>query len=162
VQVLRKAAIISKCGVYRYALERRWDRDRPYLMYVMLNPSTADHQKDDNTIRRCTGFAKAFGYGGILVANLYAYRTPHPAALKDAYRRGTDIIGPWNNKYLLKLAKQADNVVCAWGQLGPISGRAKEVFEMFPRPVYALAFTKKGYPRHPLMLPNSSKMEFYV
>lgn len=85
MQVLNKA-VISKCSSYRYTLERAWSRDPRYLMYVMLNPSTADADNDDPTIRRCIGFAKLLGYDGILVGNLYAYRTPHPKVLKEAHR----------------------------------------------------------------------------
>jgi hypothetical protein len=154
-------AIISRCGKYRYTLERAWSRDPRYLMFVMLNPSTADAKKDDNTIRRCVGFAKLLGFDGILVGNLYAYRTPHPKVLKQAAKTEA-VIGPDNNRHLKNLMKRASMVICAWGQPGPIKERAAEVHMMNAAPVYALAYTKHGLPRHPLMLPKTARPTIYI
>lgn len=76
-----KGAIISGCGKYRYSLWRTWDKKLPKVMFIMLNPSTADAYEDDPTIRRCINFAKSWGYGGIVVGNLFAYRATNPKKL---------------------------------------------------------------------------------
>ena len=111
---IERAAVISKCGAYRYSLTRKWS-DAPLLSFVMLNPSTADAKEDDPTIRRCIGFARREGAGGLIVANLYALRSPSPEALWSA----RDPIGPENLQTLAGLAAQAVDqsfpIVCAWG-----------------------------------------------
>lgn len=76
-----KSAIISECGKYRYSLSRIWDENKANVLFIMLNPSTADGDVDDPTIRRCIGFAKSWGYGGIYVGNLFAYRATDPKEL---------------------------------------------------------------------------------
>lgn len=146
-------AIISPCGTYRYTLERAWSSKPRYLLFIMLNPSTADAEKDDPTIRRCRGFAEDLGFTGLLVANLYALRATEPKDLKIQLKFGVDVVGPDNNKHIKKLVKRASLTLAAWGQRGPIFDRAAEVRELVPD-ARALAFTKKGEPRHPLMLPK--------
>ena len=79
-----RGAELSGCGRYRYKLWRIWDPDLPPILFVMLNPSTADANSDDRTIRRCVAFAKRDGFGGLLVGNLFAYRTPYPRVLRKA------------------------------------------------------------------------------
>ena len=91
---IERAAVISKCGAYRYSLTRKWS-DAPLLSFVMLNPSTADAKEDDPTIRRCIGFARREGAGGLIVANLYALRSSSPEALWAA----RDPIGPQNRRW---------------------------------------------------------------
>lgn len=78
---MKKGAIISDCQQYRYALWRIWDETKPFVMFIMLNPSKADAETDDNTVRRCIGFAKSWGYGGIYICNLFAYRSTDPKVL---------------------------------------------------------------------------------
>ena len=113
---IERATVISKCGAYRYSLTRKWS-DAPNLPFVMLNPSTADAKEDDPTIRRCIGFARREGAGGLIVANLYALRAPSPEALWSA----RDPLGPENLQTLAGLAAQAVDqslpIVCAWGAL---------------------------------------------
>jgi hypothetical protein len=120
-------ATISECGRYRYHLERSWASKPDYLLWVMLNPSTADATKNDATIRRCIGFAQRLGYTGILVGNLYALRATNPRALR-APPGGIDAVGPENNRWLRMLAGRASKIICAWGQTGPDANRdeAKE------------------------------------
>lgn len=152
------SAVISECGKYRYTLERAWSRDPRYLMFVMLNPSTADAEKDDPTIRRCIGFAKILGYDGILVGNLYAFRATNPKELRGQHA----VIGPDNDKHLRTLSMRSHQVICAWGQSGPDIWRARDVKRLLARPLYALGFTKGGLPRHPLMLPKTARpVEFF-
>jgi hypothetical protein len=142
--VLRRAAF-SRCGAYRYALWRTWDETRPAVLFVALNPSTADHRRDDPTIRRCIGFARSWGYGGLLVANLFAYRTPHPRILRAA----PDPVGPRNDRWISRLAREAAFVVAAWGADGDFRGRADEVLHRV-RDCQCLGLTSAGAPRHPL------------
>lgn len=146
------SAILSPDGLYRYALARSWS-DAPPLTFVMLNPSTADAELDDPTIRRCIGFARREGLGGIRVVNLYALRATNPAALKSA----ADPVGPENDEHIvwaLTSALGSDApVVAAWGALAEDS-RARAVFHLagLEFPWQALGFTKGGRPRHPLYL----------
>lgn len=108
-----RGAKLSDDRLYRYGLWRKWD-DRPKVMFIGLNPSTADEVEDDPTIRRCIGFANSWGYGGIVVANLFGFRATDPTALQKA----TDPIGPENDEWLYRLADEAALVVGAWGNGG--------------------------------------------
>lgn len=145
-------AILSDCGRYRYALWRRWEPRRPDLLVVGLNPSTADATQDDPTIRRCVGFARQWGYGGLLVANLFAYRTPHPRQLKQA----AEPIGPQNDQWIGQLASRAALVLVAWGNHGSYLGRDRAVLARLPDP-HCLTVTRQGQPGHPLYLPAASQ-----
>ena len=148
---MRKSAEISACGKYRYHLRREWDLDLPRVAFIMLNPSTADDKKDDPTIRRCIEFAKAWGYGGIDVVNLFAYRATNPKELKKA----SNPIGPDNDGNLLAVANMADKVICAWGTNGEMFGRSWRVIEKLRKEgvtPLCLDKTKKGHPKHPLYL----------
>lgn len=78
------AAGLSPCGLYRFWLTRCWAPAKPCALFIMLNPSTADHEQDDATIRKCIGFARRWGMGSIRVANLFAYRATKPDDLKRA------------------------------------------------------------------------------
>jgi hypothetical protein len=121
----------------------------------MLNPSTADEEVDDPTIRRCMGFARAWGYDGIIVVNLYAYRTTSPRIL----RRVRDPVGPQNAVTLEEVVGSSLTklVVCAWGASAE-QARAAEVLRTI-RAIgevpHALRLTKDGAPWHPLYLPKT-------
>lgn len=150
-----RSAVLSECGLYRYALYRFWNEGRRMATFIMLNPSIADADIDDPTIRRCVDFAKRWGYDGLSVANLYAYRATEPADLKRAARRGVDVVGRVNDSWLRMIASESALVVCAWGQLGPDRERARLVCSMLSPQykLHALAYTKiDDQPRHPLML----------
>lgn len=153
------AAVVSSCGLYRYKLQRTWGaRGGAEVLWIMLNPSTADETHDDPTIRRCRNFSKAWGYDGMLVVNLYAYRTAHPRELRNAWLSGIDIVGPHSRLYLQDAAGDAALIVCAWGQRGPIPRVAFDMRrELYKSSPCALAYTKSGEPRHPLMLPKNLK-----
>ena len=105
----KNAAAFSPDRRYRYTLRRQWDDALPYCLFVMLNPSTADATQDDPTIRRCIGFTKAWGFGGLLVGNLFALRSTDPAALYHA----DDPVGPENDSCLRTLRDEAALSVAA-------------------------------------------------
>jgi len=144
---MKTDAKLSDCRKYRFALWRTWDESKPYAMFVGLNPSTADETEDDNTITRCINFAKDWGYGGLCMANLFAFRATEPAVMKSA----TNPVGEENNQWLTNLAKEAGIVVAAWGNDGAYLGRSKEVVALIPD-LHHLKLNKSGEPAHPLYL----------
>lgn len=155
-----KSAVLSDCGKYRYVLSRTWGTGAP-MVFVMLNPSTADADKDDATIRKCIGFAKHFGYRGIRVVNLFAWRSRDPKALREALDR--DTVGPDNDEWIRReTAYSLHPVVAAWGANGRhFSTRVRRVLGVINRPVQALRVTKDGHPEHPVMLPYDLKLAMW-
>jgi len=153
-------AVVSTCGRYRYLLTRRWGESAP-LRFVMLNPSIADASVDDPTIRRCVWFAKREGCGGIEVANLYAFRATKP----DDLWRAPDPYGPDNDAALASLAMRATAdlmpVVCAWGTQGGRNNRPIALMQQAGAAFLCLGRTKDGFPRHPLYVPGTQRMEDY-
>ena len=147
---IARSAEISDCKKYRYALWRHWGEGKSYAMFIGLNPSTADDKIDDPTIRRCMAYAKAWGYDGLCMTNLFAYR----ATLPDKMKRSRDPVGPETDKWLKKMAKKAGVVVAAWGVHGQFMQRDQEVKAMI-QPLHHLRLTKRGYPGHPLYLPKT-------
>lgn len=107
------SAAFSPDRVYRYSLHRQWANEPP-VVFVLLNPSTADETKNDPTIRRCMRYAKDWGYGGVIILNLYAYRATDPRVMRRFLHDGGDIVGPENDTYIARLTKGQD-VVAAWG-----------------------------------------------
>lgn len=142
---MKRSATISPCTAYRYQLRRIWDEALPMVLFIGLNPSTADAQTDDNTSRVCINYAKRWGYGGLLLGNLFAYRSTDPSGIYSAQ----DPVGPDNDTWLRKLQAQAGLVVCAWSALGGHKDRDKAVLG-FLRDPHCLARLKSGYPGHPL------------
>ncbi|MCC5810579.1 MAG: DUF1643 domain-containing protein [Ectothiorhodospiraceae bacterium] len=119
----------------------------PYAMIIGLNPSTADETVNDPTITRCINFARSWGYGGVCVANLFAYKATYPRDLKSA----EDPVGRRNDAWLRKLAADAGVVVAAWGNDGAHLGRSRQVRAMIPD-MYCLRMNRSGEPAHPLYL----------
>jgi len=157
------SANISSCGKFRYHLTREWDLFEPTpLLFVMLNPSTADDFQDDPTIRKCIGFAQRHGFGGIEVVNLFAYRATRPADLAAAGWPE----GPRNRASILQAARRVRNaggrVVAAWGaNARKRYDVADEVLAMLRKErirVWALRLLDDGTPGHPLMLPYTCQM----
>lgn len=146
-------ATISDCGTYRYELWRNW-RDDVRVNFVMLNPSTADAIQDDPTIRRCVGFAKGWGFGGMVVTNLYALRATDP---REVAKHGAPI-GPDNDTYLFTRAATSALVVLAWGVHGGPRGDTVATMLRVFRPG-CIGRTKTGHPRHPLYLPRTASCE---
>jgi hypothetical protein len=152
---IERDAVIPEPGTYRYRLTRIWD-DRPPCTWCMLNPSTADGKVDDATIRKCMRFSWLWGHGGIIVVNLYAYRSRDPKALLAA----DDPIGPDNDTYIRLACQEATRVVCGWGALPFAVSRARTVPDKMFLPM-CLGVTKSSEPRHPLMLSYSTPLELY-
>lgn len=148
----RSAAVFSSCGAYRYALRRDWaagEGGAGRLVFVMLNPSTADERRNDPTVSRCEGRARAMGFGGLEVVNLFAFRATDPRALKAAPAPE----GTLNDVFLRAAARSAGMVICAWGAHGGHRGRASEVECLLRRcnlKLWHLGLTAGGFPRHPL------------
>lgn len=145
--MIHSDAIISQDKLYRYQLTRIWDESKPTINFIGLNPSTADEIDNDPTMRRCISFAKSWGYGGLYMTNLFAYRTSKPEELIKA----KDPIGKENDVYLLATQKKVEVVVFAWGVGGKFSGRDKHVLNFITKGHY-IALTKGNHPRHPLYL----------
>lgn len=148
---MERAAQISDCGKYRYSLTRSWDLDLPTVLFICLNPSTADAEKDDPTVRRCVGFAKEWGCGRIVMGNLFAFRATHPRDMMAA----EDPVGPENNQTLLALSTHSYMTIAAWGSLGWYRERDCQVYPLLQSPQH-LGLTKEGLPRHPLYLRSNS------
>ncbi len=156
-----KHAIISSDEKYRYLSVRQWDANLPKLGWVMLNPSTADAENDDPTIRRCIGFAKDWGYGAIIVGNLFAFRATNPKELLKA----SSPSGDDNEFHLQSIFDSCEKVVCAWGAFAPkvyeYDYMASKVREFGRR--YALGYTKQCEPIHPLYVSkNKTLFEMFI
>jgi len=155
-----RAAVISDCGTYRYSLRRTWNDDSRGVLWVMLNPSTADASKDDPTIRKVCGFTRQWCFGDALVCNLFAFRATDPKELQRAHKRGVDIIGPENLEHLRKWSQRAQRIVVAWGaHAEPYDAtvdRVMTVLRSHNHQLYCLGTSKSGQPRHPLMLAYST------
>lgn len=147
-EIYLKGAEFSACRTRRYLLWRIWDVTQPMLTVIGLNPSTADENTDDPTIRRCIGFAKRWGHGGLWMLNLFAYRSTDPGALKYV----DDPIGEHGNHYLMTHAtdKAASMVLAAWGVHGRWLDRQRQAWKFCQQPLHCLGVTKDGSPRHPL------------
>lgn len=147
---MKKGAVIDSTGAYRYSLHRIWNTDLPIVLFIMLNPSTADALEDDPTIRRCINFAKLWGCGRLEVRNLFAYRATDPRELK----RCDDPVGPENNDHIIQAAATAHKIVLAWGTKGTLMGRDREVYKMVAQyKPECLDISKGGHPKHPLFVP---------
>lgn len=154
-------AVFSPCGRYRYRLERDLGAlaGRGVCAFLMLNPSTADAELDDPTIRRCKSFAAATGAARLFVGNLFAWRATDPADLSPM--RGCAYpTGPDNDRHLAEIAASADVVIAAWGAAGKVyklaQARAavvRRIVEAAGKPLHVLRLTKNGQPEHPLYLP---------
>ena len=152
------AAVLSNDGLYRYVLTRTWQPEVHRLWFIMLNPSTADATVDDPTIRRCMGFARRFGYGGVGVVNLYAYRATKPADLWKA----ADPVGPENDSTIGAMLVERSYfdvpTVAAWGA----NAKPERVAQVLAMPgahrLMCLGLTKAGQPRHPLYLRSDAAL----
>lgn len=152
---LKRTALFSPCGRYRLQLGRTWGKG-PQAAFVMLNPSTADAQLDDPTIRRCISFAVREGCGALAVVNLFAFRTPKPAELLNV----ADPVGGDSAEFELEaVVARSELAICAWGAAPIAKARADQfAHRNRHRELYCLGTTKSGAPKHPLYVPNSQPL----
>ena len=158
-------ADFSLCKKYRYSLKRVWDEEKKKVLFICLNPSTATETQDDPTIRRCVGFAKDWGYGGLYITNLFAFRATDPKNMK----KETFPVGRDNNDWILELHERCDLTIAAWGTHGRFLRRDRIVLDLLrsgpalldSSPVHCLAITKNGLPKHPLYLKRDLKPFLY-
>lgn len=158
-RAMKRSAVISGCGTYRYSLTREWKRDdntSRFLgcVFVMLNPSTADAKVDDPTIRRCIAFANREGYDRLTVVNLCAYRATNPKDLPTDARVAE---GPENYRHVRDAVLNAGLVVCAWGANARPDRLRPELYR--EGSVWCLGKTKDGHPRHPLYVRADQPLE---
>jgi hypothetical protein len=154
VDGIEYGAIFDVSGIYRYSLWRAWSPYHPRIVFVLLNPSTANAQKNDPTIRRCIGFARAWNFGSLEVVNLFAYRATDYKELFKAI----DPIGEENNRFLLQAVERCSTVVLGWGTRGMYLSRDRQVMSLLAgrNDVCCLGITKDGQPRHPLYVKGNS------
>lgn len=167
-----RETIFSPNRVYRYTLWREWPAPTPelyhtedphleyypgrhdqYVMFIGLNPSTADETKDDPTIRKCVGFAKRWGYGALCMTNLFAFRATDPKVMME---QRYNALGPDSNRWLLECSRDAGRLVAAWGANGKFLNRDKDVVQMLDF-LECLRKTKAGHPEHPLYVPYTAQ-----
>ena len=154
MNLIEAGAEFSPDGLHRYRLWRRWGDGR--LLYVIgLNPSTADAQHNDPTVRRCIGFAERWGFDGLMMLNLFAFRATDPIQM----RKACDAIGPRNINTLSEQCQTAlalgSGILCAWGSHGSYLGMGERVrngFELGGVPAACFGLTKNGQPLHPLYI----------
>ena len=155
---------------YRYTLRRELNRQvslldtspKGVLLWLMLNPSTADEHRDDPTIRRCIGFSRRWGYSRMLVGNLFAVRATNPADLAEF----ADPVGPENDVKIKEMVLKADRTVAAWGAEPAAGHRAERVVKMVTeecrRDLFTLGLTARtSAPRHPLYVPAAQDLELW-
>jgi hypothetical protein len=148
----RSEAIYSECEAYRYSLTRTWQPQAPRIVFLMLNPSTADAFRNDPTVERCERRARAQGFGAFRVVNLFAWRATDPAALK----RAAAPVGPENEAAISEAAGWGHLLLAAWGVHGAHEGRGPAVAASLRArgvTLHHLGCTKDGHPRHPLYVP---------
>jgi hypothetical protein len=153
-----RGATLSPCGRYRYRLWRQWDASKPTVAFVMLNPSTADANQDDPTIRKCIGFAKRWDYGRVEVVNLFAWRATNPKELPKA----AEPIGPDNIAHIVGVCTDARMVVAAWGSDKFATRRARDVSRALDDlgvKLHALKISGEGKPWHPLYVPYAEPLK---
>ena len=141
---------------FRYWLHRDLARDgQAGLVFVMLNPSTADAVNDDATVRRCMAFGRRWGYRELTVVNLFALRATKPEVLR---RHGRQAIGAHNDEALrwVRRHRATSTIVAAWGNHGAHLNRAPAALAILA-PTVALGVTKLGFPQHPLYVRGSAQ-----
>lgn len=155
-----RRAVFDETRRFRYLLVRDWRGlfPAPMLTVCMLNPSTADENVDDPTVRRVIGFARRRGYGGVEVVNAFALRSTDPKLLYS----DPSPVGPLNDKYIVTSARRSFQVLVAWGKHGAFLDRAREVATLLlatGKPIVCLGRNKDGSPCHPLYLPDETPFE---
>lgn len=154
------AAVFNKAGTHRYLLVRRWAAGPPTVVFVMLNPSTADEMVNDQTISRCMGYAVREGAHALEVVNLFAYQATNPAVLATA----ANPAGEHNDRFIREHALPGRLVIAAWGAHSGHAARAERVTSMLTGAgvdLWCLGLTMAGHPRHPSRLAKTEPLVPY-
>ena len=151
-------AVYSDCERYRYLLTRIWDLAGKRVLFIMLNPSTATEQQNDPTVERCERRARALGFGGFRVCNIFAFRATDPKVMRAV----ADPVGPENDDAIRGSLPWADQIICAWGAHGAHLGRGAQMeraLRASGRALHTLGLTKAGAPKHPLYIRGDQPLE---
>lgn len=151
-------AIFSNCRKYRFVLYRIWDKKRKYLIFIGLNPSTADENQNDNTVIKVINFTRKWGYGGVFMMNCYPYISTDPERLimnKD-YNK-------FNFECINKISKKCSKIIFSWGNFKIVRDNKTDIklYKMF-KSAYCLIQNKNGSPRHPLYVPYNTKLKKFL
>lgn len=158
----KKGAIISDDGIHRYSLWRKWGNGEKFLTFIGLNPSTADSNDDDPTIRRCIQFGKDLNYDGIYMINLFTFRATKPDDMKSTHHNLNGLLSFYN---MSLVAQKSHMIIAAWGNHGSYLSRNSVVegyiTSLMNRNLYCLEINKNGSPKHPLYIKSSAKPILY-
>lgn len=150
-------ALFSSARDHRFVLWRVWRQNQHIVHFIGLNPSAADDKENDPTIRRCIQFAKSWGYGGMMITNLFSFRTAFPRELKAS----TLPLMPENDRYIRACHQLAEKTVVIWGNDGSFGNRAQTISSFF-HPLFCIRKNKTGHPAHPLYLPGKLRPKAYT
>ena len=156
MKIIKKSAIFSPCQTYRYSLTRIWNVKKKPVLFIGLNPSTADENNDDPTIRKCMHYAYLWGFGGLIMVNLFAFR----ATLRNDLKKSKLPVGKNNNQFIVNAFQESEMAIVAWGNDGQLYGRDKEVLRLVSNPM-CLNINKTGQPAHPLYQKNDATPKSY-
>jgi len=156
---MKSGAWFSEDRQWRYTLWRIWDKEKPSIAFIGLNPSTADETTDDPTVRRCIRFAQKWGYGSMWMLNLFGLRSTDPKMLYEH----DDPVGRDNREAVYNICLVMEKVVLCWGNHGAHLKEGWRLVEQLKKEGYgdklwAFGVTKQGQPKHPLYLPNDTKL----
>jgi hypothetical protein len=163
----KSTATFSPCGLYRYDLCRVWKPRARTMVFVGLNPSTADESTDDPTIRRILGFADDWGFGSLVMLNAFAYRSTDPKALHDRAERRREIVGPDNDATIRRTFEEhrRTKLVMGWGAHGTLLDRGRDLARLalsVHRRPECFGLTQNGQPKHPLYLAATTRAVRYA
>jgi hypothetical protein len=165
-----REATFSPCMAYRYTLRIAWDESKPFIQFIGLNPSTADEIKDDNTVRRCKRFAQRWKFGGMIMTNIFAFRSTDPRPMKahsnpigeaGTFTLGRQRLTNRNDYYLALTRTQVTQCVAAWGNHGLHLNRCFAVAKLLSS-LKCFRITKAGQPEHPLYMPYNVRLMDYA
>ncbi|MBU0467052.1 MAG: DUF1643 domain-containing protein [Nanoarchaeota archaeon] len=151
-------ALFSECEKYRYKLKRKWDNNLPQIMFIGLNPSTADEIKNDPTVSRMINYAKQWGYGSVSVCNVFAFRATFPKDLKNT----KELVGRENDKSITEEAQSSEKIVIAWGNHALFMNRNIEMMSLLHKhELFCIGVNKNGEPKHVLYLKKDLSPELF-
>lgn len=151
-----RQALLSKDKTCRFTLTRRWGNKPGFALWGMLNPSDADAEVDDPTVKRCINFSRAWGYDALRIVNLVPFRSPKPAVMLDWYFAGDEMPSMMheNREHWAREMAEADIIIAAWGNVPDVLDSAASIFQTYAsearKQLWCLGRTKSGRPTHPL------------